>query len=971
MRKIKLFVLSVIAVISAVCCFALVACGEKEEGGPDNKPAVEYTVTWSVGEHATVKATGYDTLPSKLASGTEVTFTVTMDDGWALLAVAPTNSVAIQTDGSYKFTVTKNLEIKVLTIEADVPGIHDITWNVSENVTVTATGFAVLPQKLAYGSLVRFTAVPDEGYTVAVTPSTIVKQLDGSYMFAVDGDITVNVTATEADNRKLEASISPATRFYAGEPLLAGTLVVKLDGVTLEADDYTIVYQTNANKFVLGDTKITVKYDGLEKEVTLPSPVVGYVELNIADAGFAQEDFEALSDFDEFAFDYIRGIVRWTFTEPNRVAIPLPRPSQIDTQTEMFIGWLAENGEYVTEIAANTATTCGFTAVIGQIPFSLTEVVIDDNGSEIEETIDDYTRRLCVTPLRVTGKFVAATSVKLRLTDADGGYVEGDKVTANGGNGQFTAVIDIRDVIEKYGNSKYSDEVFVLYAVVEYEDGDTAVLPLKPVDYGFSVDLSSRSYYDVRTTEYVMWFVRPEQMLPIPDGCVGVVFSRYALASYSAFVNLETVSDGDNGEIPVLVVDVKFRNTYVRADAERILGSFIKDICVFNDWGNTVPVNIIEATLDEDWYYIVKIDLSRLQLDKTYVMHVSDALKDKTEGNFTPNIEGRTHIEVDGNEYDLFPHETGWGFMWPAVRVTNPNKTFLLSDVSLKSDGEHLYYVITYYAVGYTQEEIESQLVPDVFFDLQGNPRAFGSGNDWKRYKGFDVVKVLDEELGEYHIKIDLTTVGENGKRILPTNTYCYTTHFGFAEINTGNDGIQAPDFKPEIESFSERGVVFNGDTYMLTYTNGANVGEYFYGCVGLRVESSKVIQADKVQLSAENGENGYLLIPGTYKGYADADELAAAISVDYQNADNWATTVFTADMINVSVDEQEQTFVVKVDITSLPAGQYLIHFPNGSSDVGNDNGIDPVAYGNKTAAYVFRNFGTWSRHVLTITETV
>ena len=41
----------------------------------------DYTVTWNVAEHATVKVVGQDSLPQTVVSGTKIEFTITCDAG--------------------------------------------------------------------------------------------------------------------------------------------------------------------------------------------------------------------------------------------------------------------------------------------------------------------------------------------------------------------------------------------------------------------------------------------------------------------------------------------------------------------------------------------------------------------------------------------------------------------------------------------------------------------------------------------------------------------------------------------------------------------------------------------------------------------------------------------------------------------------------------------------------------------------
>ena len=108
MRKLRIGLLVSLVCLELGCCLAFTACKKEEE-------KQTYTVAWQY-EHATVKAEGYDTLPTELEDGTVLYFTVEPEAGWEVSSVTP---VSIKKEGEkYKLTVDKNITVNVKVKEA-------------------------------------------------------------------------------------------------------------------------------------------------------------------------------------------------------------------------------------------------------------------------------------------------------------------------------------------------------------------------------------------------------------------------------------------------------------------------------------------------------------------------------------------------------------------------------------------------------------------------------------------------------------------------------------------------------------------------------------------------------------------------------------------------------------------------------------------------------------------------------------
>lgn len=106
----KLFTLLSIATLAPVVV-TTVSCGKKEV------EKQERTITWQKDDSVTIVVDGYDSLPSKLKDGTEITFTVTVSSGYKLDRVRVNSKRISPTDGKYKVTIKSDTTIAVSAIE--------------------------------------------------------------------------------------------------------------------------------------------------------------------------------------------------------------------------------------------------------------------------------------------------------------------------------------------------------------------------------------------------------------------------------------------------------------------------------------------------------------------------------------------------------------------------------------------------------------------------------------------------------------------------------------------------------------------------------------------------------------------------------------------------------------------------------------------------------------------------------------
>lgn len=116
MKKARIALIGFLSLVM-MCCIAFVACSEHDK--PDEPQPNKYAINWLPDEyidHISVK--GYNELPTELEEGTEVIFTVTPKEDYLVNDVTPHSAIEAQEDGSYKFMVDGELNVKITSKEA-------------------------------------------------------------------------------------------------------------------------------------------------------------------------------------------------------------------------------------------------------------------------------------------------------------------------------------------------------------------------------------------------------------------------------------------------------------------------------------------------------------------------------------------------------------------------------------------------------------------------------------------------------------------------------------------------------------------------------------------------------------------------------------------------------------------------------------------------------------------------------------
>lgn len=267
-----------------------------------------------------------------------------------------------------------------------------------------------------------------------------------------------------------------------------------------------------------------------------------------------------------------------------------------------------------------------------------------------------------------------------------------------------------------------------------------------------------------------------------------------------------------------------------------------------------------------------------------------------------------------------------------------PDPTYAATNATLAIENDIVYLVISGTYANYDETTLRRTLI-NVYFDLQKR------GGDWYEFTTFNRVAIVDTGAGTWTLKIDVTN------QELHANPF--TIHFGAS----GGAGDLKLDTAHAQDGYS---VTLNGKKYTIVNKHGSGAEEDNWGVVSLKI--ANLYTFNPVTLEAINGKM-YVVITGTHE-YESAEALKAALKFDAQNANDWQYT----DLPNFELTESNGSFTVKVDISSLANGQYFIHVGNGI-DVGNENGIEAIKVGGKSYSYKNRDFGGWTRYVLTIAD--
>lgn len=234
MRKLRIGLLVSLVCLALGCCLAFTACKKEEKQ--------TYTVEWKY-EHSTVKADGYETLPTELEEGTEVYFTVEPEAGWEVSSVTP---VSIKKEGEkYKFTADKNLSVNIKMRE------------VVDRLEIEK------PDTLKYYAGEK---IDKEDYVVTVYYKTNRNEVVDSYTVEYQ-----NGDAFKLGDTKFSIKFGGKTEELTLAEAAKGKITLKLDGGVLPDNNEL----ADLPEYSYDETKSTASWTfdkALENDIALPSP---------------------------------------------------------------------------------------------------------------------------------------------------------------------------------------------------------------------------------------------------------------------------------------------------------------------------------------------------------------------------------------------------------------------------------------------------------------------------------------------------------------------------------------------------------------------------------------------------------------------------------------------------------------------------------------------------------------------------
>lgn len=200
MKKQKIALVVLLALVLSVCCLVFTACGNN---------TTNYKITWTL-EHVSATVTGYDELPAEVEEGTEISFTLTLETGYEVLTVKQDKTTIKADNGTYKVTVKADTSITVTVNE------------IISSITVTN------PTKLTYYA---GETLDKTGMTVTANYATGRNEEVTSYSVAYqNGDKFV------AGDTAFTVSYGGASKTIELNSTVVGTVTIKLEGGKISED---------------------------------------------------------------------------------------------------------------------------------------------------------------------------------------------------------------------------------------------------------------------------------------------------------------------------------------------------------------------------------------------------------------------------------------------------------------------------------------------------------------------------------------------------------------------------------------------------------------------------------------------------------------------------------------------------------------------------------------------------------------
>ena len=808
---------------------------------------------------------------------------------------------------------------------------YAVTWEIKEgdkastNANIVVEGFDELPTEVKEGTQLVVSIEGTNGYEVSSvkkgkTPVTANKE--GKYLITVTSDMNIVITVKEV-LKSVTVKTNPTNlTYYAGESVDQTGMEVELEyetGRKETTDNYSIVYPSGGDSFVIGDTSFAVKSGKVTSAaVNLTAAVEAKVVIDPQGGVIADEYYSALQANNEISnlTKGEDGVISFTHAQVLTAGIALPSADQVvkgEGDDYVFQGWSGS-------IAAGNATSV---KVVANYQANL--IVVNAIGYELRENVP-Y--------LVITGEFKAAESAYLYLYEGND-LVELNGPAVNGTRGDtFELLFDMRGL------------------VAEDEETGAQTYLGKWMDIKFRAQFGDRvETQEINLNNYA------------DDFCDTSEFIRYDGYQYGFQVH---TPGGTNQRNLKAVATAYFDHSYTISsrvdDNDDVILIFNGKINVSEYYGKAVAIDFwvtetvgATAPIDANGNYTLELNLAAAALENTGYAHfkIVESVEDSTE-LFKDGSDGNLLNTWCVNE-DLSNDYIGTGLITGgAIRCANstgsktyyvghgqwggivlygknedpqsPVATMTSATVEIR-DGKPSYVLYGTYA--YATEDM-------FVVDLQ-------EMSGWQSMTITSVVNLKDD--GTFEIVSDLSAIE-------PLDAYMLS-HFVFngnskdVEFKGSADGI--------IASIAVGGKVYTARYEAASAWNRPVV--LFSVKEGDAPEIEVATRINTAMTLVSEGDKVYVQVTGTYVNMTE-DEVKAAYAFDAEvgaGANTGNKTLFTEEAGNITWTFADGTFTVKLDVTDLGAdGPYWMHYASGKDLTATADAASAITIGDKT--YVLRN---------------
>jgi len=476
---------------------------------------------------------------------------------------------------------------------------YKITWEVSENATVTVEGESSLPTEVAPETTITFSVTAAQGYTVSqvlINDRPISALKGGNYSTNIKADTVIKVEVAEKIESVAVKTNPTKLTYVAGETLDTTGMEVEVtygSGRKTTETNYTVMYQNGAEAFSLGDTTFAVSFKGVKSsDVSLSAAVEAKIVIDPQGGTIAEDYFTALQSNTELhnLTKSEDGVISFTYSTLS-AAIALPTAEQWSkgqVGDYSFVGWGA------TEIAVDNKTSKTFT-----VQYKAGLIIVESLRYE-NQTITEDGAQVEVPYLIIAGKFNAAKEAWLYLYEGnDNVELIGDTIGgADVKRGDpFELRFDLRKLVATGFIGKWMDIKFC----AKEGSGENARLETMEIDLN----------------DYPENFVDVSQILINGDYAYNFQVweaggGRYLKAVYSKYFKNEYTMRGglDSEGKMILTIEGAVSKTWAgKAVCIDYWANVSKDAyaTIGEDGSYTINISIDEVPLNTDGYFHFKI----------------------------------------------------------------------------------------------------------------------------------------------------------------------------------------------------------------------------------------------------------------------------------------------------------------------------------------------------------------------------